>query len=267
MPDNEITFESNQGIACITLNNPAKLNALKPEHYHRLRVLLAQVRSDDNIRAVLLTGTGKAFCVGADLDSLSSQDATSGTIGSRTAELMRCATNPLIQDMLELPVPILACVNGVVAGAGVGIALAADVVVAARSAFFYLPFVPRLGIIPDLGATWFLPRLTGKARALGMTLFGNRVPAQQAAEWGLIWSCIDDGAVLTDARLLVRQLADLPPGMALEARRAFQAADANGLAAQLDYERARQSVLLDSPSFKEGATAFIEKRAPRFHQN
>jgi 2-(1,2-epoxy-1,2-dihydrophenyl)acetyl-CoA isomerase len=265
MREADIDFAISQGIATITLDNPAKLNALKPEHYHRLRSLLAQVKADSSIQALILTGKGKAFCVGADLDALSSADGDAAqSIGARTADLMRSATNPLIQDMQELPVPILACVNGVVAGAGVGIALAADLVISARSAFFYLPFAPRLGIIPDLGATWFLPRLAGKARALGMTLLGHRVPAEQAAAWGMIWSCVDDDALVAQASVLGRQLADLPPGIALEARRAFLAADANGLAAQLDLERERQSVLLDTPSFAEGAAAFIEKRAPRF---
>jgi 2-(1,2-epoxy-1,2-dihydrophenyl)acetyl-CoA isomerase len=265
MHDNDIAFDTNAGIATIRFDNPAKLNALTPGHYHRLRELLAQVRADRNIRALVLTGRGKAFCVGADLDSLSTTDSSStSSLGSRTAELMRSATNPLIQDLQELPIPILASINGVVAGAGFGVALAADIAIAARSAYFCLPFVPRLGIIPDLGTTWFLPRLTGKAKALGMTLLGNRVSAEQAAAWGLIWSSVEDSELSSEAASLADKLADLPPGMALETRRAFQAAGAQGLAAQLDYERERQRELLDSASFREGAAAFLEKRAPRF---
>jgi 2-(1,2-epoxy-1,2-dihydrophenyl)acetyl-CoA isomerase len=182
----------------------------------------------------------------------------------RTADAMAELSNPLIEELRALPIPVVCALNGATAGAGVGLALASDLVVAARSAYLYLPFLPRLGIVPDLGTTWFLERLTGRGRAMGLALLGERLSAEDAVRWGLAWACVDDTALPTEALTLARRLARLPAGAALEARRAFDAAAGNTLAAQLAYEAQRQRELIDRPEFAEGVSAFMEKREPTF---
>jgi 2-(1,2-epoxy-1,2-dihydrophenyl)acetyl-CoA isomerase len=161
-------------------------------------------------------------------------------------------------------VPVLTALNGPAVGGGVGLALAADIVVAARSAYFYLPSMPRLGLVPDLGATWFIHEQLGRSRALALTLLGDRLSAEQAAQWGLVWACVDDASLREESIKLARRLAALPAHAALETRRAYQAARANELPAQLAYEAARQRELIDRDSFAEGVRAFSERRDPVF---
>lgn len=264
MPADFLCVDLVDGIATVAIDNPRKMNALTGALYAAIRGALQAISADPSARVVVLTGAGKAFSVGADLDSLKKSGHAGTTLGEETAELMRSVCGPLIEDMRSFPLPIVAAVNGVTAGAAVGVALAADVVIAARSAYFYLPFVPKLGILPDLGATWFLSRLLTRSRTNGLTLLGERLSAEQAANWGLIWSCVDDEAFPGEVRAMCERLAALPPGMALETRRAYDAAELHTLAAQLDYERQRQQSLLDSEAFAEGARAFLEKRQPKF---
>jgi 2-(1,2-epoxy-1,2-dihydrophenyl)acetyl-CoA isomerase len=177
---------------------------------------------------------------------------------------MHALSNRVISDIRALPVPVVCAVNGATAGAGVGIALSADVVIAARSAYFYLPFMAKLGIVPDLGTTWFYQRLLGTGRASALTLLADKLPAEKAAAWGLIWDCVDDAQLMTDALALARRLATLPAHAAIETRRAYEAAANNTLDVQLHYEAERQRELLDKPDFKEGVQAFLEKRPTRF---
>lgn len=172
--------------------------------------------------------------------------------------------NPVVQALKELPVPVVCAINGVAAGGGVGLALAGDLVVAAKSSYFYLPFFPSLGAVPDMGATWALPRAIGRARALGLALTGEKLPAQTAQEWGLIWACVEDDRLETESRRLARRLAAMPRHSILEARAIFAAAETNTLAQQLDLERARQMELVDGESFAEGVRAFSERRQPDF---
>lgn len=258
-----ILLAMDDGIATITFNNPAKLNPMSEALQHETRDALAQVRGDTTVRALVLTGAGKAFCVGADLSTMGSLPAGQ-SLGQRTADAMQALSNRVITDLHELPVPVVSAVNGPCAGAGVGIALAADVVIAARSAYFYLPFMAKLGIVPDLGTTWFLPRLVGRGRATAMTLLGEKVQAAQAVDWGLIWACVDDAVLAGEARAIARQLAGLPAHAAIETRLAYDAAEANTLPEQLTYESERQRELLDRESFNEGVSAFMAKRAPVF---
>ncbi|WP_321884665.1 enoyl-CoA hydratase-related protein [Paraburkholderia bannensis] len=259
-----ILFERDGDVAIITLNETAKLNALSLDLQRELRARLADIRADRTVRALLLTGAGKAFSVGADLSTEGPMSPGTPGLGQRTADLMHELSNRIVTDLRELPVPVVVALNGAAAGAGVGIALAADVVVAARSAYFYLPFVPKLGLLPDLGATWFLTRLLGRARATALTLLGERLAAQTAAEWGLIWSCVDDEQLRAQALSLAQRLARLPAARALDARRAFDAAAGHTLDQQLDYETTRQRELLDAPEFAEGVRAFLERREPVF---
>jgi len=159
---------------------------------------------------------------------------------------------------------VVCAVNGVAAGGGVGLALAADVVVAARSAYFYLPFVPALGAVPDMGASWALPRAVGRARALGLALLGDKLDAPRAADWGLVWACVDDGALMEEAWTLATRLAAMPAHAVAEARALFAASERNNLAQQLALERERQAQLIDGEAFAEGMRAFIERRPPVF---
>lgn len=264
MTASPILFERDGDVAIVTLNDASKLNALSLELQYQLRSQLAAIREDPSIRALLLTGAGKAFCVGADISTEGPMSPGTPGLGQRTADLMHELSNRIVTDLRELPVPVVVALNGAAAGAGVGIALAADIVVAARSAYFYLPFVPKLGLLPDLGATWFLTRLLGRARATALTLLGERLAAATAADWGLIWSCVEDERLDADARALAQRLARLPAGRAREARLAFDASATHTLDEQLIYETQRQRELLEQPEFAEGVRAFLERREPVF---
>ena len=260
---NPILYETSDGIATLTLNLPHKLNPITKELQLALRDALARAADDRSVRAVVLTGAGKAFCVGADLGALRQPEAGK-SLGDETAEWMQDLSHPIIGTLRGLPVPVVCAVNGPAAGAGVSIALACDLVLAARSAYFYLPFLPKLGIVPDLGCTWFLPRLIGPARAMGLALLDDKLSAERAAQWGLIWACVDDELLLLEARRLAQRLAQLPAHAVLEARRAFEHAGRHTLPEQLHYESERQRELINRPDFAEGVSAFLAKRAPVF---
>lgn len=262
----KIKLEIEGDIAILTLNQPASRNGLTGALQQEMLSALEQLAGRDDVRALILTGAGQSFCSGADLGKLDSTDGSGPTVGQEVAKLMEDLSNPLILAIQNLPMPVVSAVNGAAAGAGISIALAADVVVAARSAFFLTPFLPRLGIVPDMGATWFIPHSVGRARALGLMLLGDRLPAEKAAQWGLIWSCVEDGELLQEARKLALRLAKAPSHSALEARKAIDLAATQELAAQLDYEKNRQRELLDLPSFREGVQAFFEKREPVFRK-
>ncbi|MEP6721317.1 MAG: enoyl-CoA hydratase-related protein [Variovorax sp.] len=258
-----VLYEVEDGIATLTLNLPTKLNPIAKDLQLALRDALARVAGDRSVRAVVLTGAGKAFCAGADLSAMQTPD-TGKTLGDETADWMQSLSNPLISAMRSLPVPVVCAINGAAAGAGVGIALAGDVVLAARSAYFYLSFLPRLGLVPDLGCTWFIPRLVGPARALGMALLDERVSADKAAQWGLIWDCVEDDLLLLEAQKTAQRLARLPSHAVLEARKAFAASERHTLDEQLHYESERQREMIMKPSFGEGVAAFLQKRPPAF---
>ena len=258
-----VLCEIEDGIATLTLNLPTKLNPITKDLQLALRDALARVAGDRSVRAVVLTGAGKAFCAGADLGAMQTPDSGK-TLGDETADWMQSLSNPLITALRSLPVPVVCAVNGPAAGAGVGIALAGDVVLAARSAYFYLSFLPRLGLVPDLGCTWFIPRLVGPARALGMALLDERVSADKAAQWGLIWSCVEDDLLLLEAQKTAQRLARLPAHAVLEARQAFAESQRHTLDEQLHYESERQREMIMKPSFGEGVAAFLQKRPPAF---
>lgn len=232
-----ITVEVTHGIASLTLSQPATRNGLHGQFCLEIIDALAKLGARDDVRALILTGAGKSFCAGADLGDAFKPDALGKSVGQRGAQLMEERYNAVILGLQKFPHPIVAAVNGAAAGAGISLALSADVVVAGRSAYFLAPFLPRLGIVPDMGATWFLPQHVGRARAKGMMLLGERLPAEKALEWGLIWSCVDDEALMQEAKNIALRLAEGPAHSALEARRALDAAAAQGLSARLDYEK------------------------------
>ena len=263
MADEDLILIERQGdVAWLHLNMPQRLNPLALPLQMAMRTQLAALREDRTVRALVITGVGKAFCVGADLSAM--RPASDKSLGEQTADTMMALSNLLIEDIRGLPFPVVSAVNGPCAGAGVGVALAADVVVASRSAYFFLSFMPRLGIVPDLGSTWFLQRSAGRARAVGMSLLGERVSAQQALDWGLIWACVEDDQLQEQVQALAARLAQLPAHAAQEIRRTYDHAERVSLSEQLHYEASRQRELIDRPEFTEGVRALLEKREPKF---
>jgi 2-(1,2-epoxy-1,2-dihydrophenyl)acetyl-CoA isomerase len=267
-----VLFEVDEGgIATLTLNEPDRLNPITTAIQQGCLDALQRVRDDKSIRALILTAKGKAFCVGADLTQLAQWASGEGegesvqlSLGQQVGHVMAQSGNPIIEGLSTLPVPVVCAINGPAVGGGFGLALAGDIVIAARSAYFYLPFVPALGLVPDMGASWRLPRAVGSARAMGMALLGERVSGEQAADWGLIWACTDDDKLGALALKTARRMAALPAHSALETRALLQAAGRNSLAQQLDLEIIRQTDLIDGESFAEGLAAFIGKRPASF---
>lgn len=264
-PSAPLLIEREGDVAIVSLNVPARLNPLTHGIQQGLRDQLARLCDEGTVRALVLTGSGKAFCAGADLTSMGASEG-GASLGQRSADQMAALSNRLIADIRALPFPVVSAVNGPAAGAGVGLALSADVVIAARSAYFYLPFMPRLGIVPDLGTTWFLERSVGRARAVALSLLGDKLTAEQAAQWGLIWSCVDDAVLRQEAMAVAQRLARLPAHAAREIRNAYESAGNLTLEAQMHYEAERQRELIDRPEFAEGVKAFREKREPVFRK-
>ena len=264
-PSAPLLVEREGDVAIVSLNVPARLNPLTHGIQQGLRDQLARLCDEGTVRALVLTGSGKAFCAGADLTSMGATEG-GASLGQRSADQMAELSNRLIADIRALPFPVVSAVNGPAAGAGVGLALSADVVIAARSAYFYLPFMPRLGIVPDLGTTWFLERSVGRARAVALSLLGDKLTAEQAAQWGLIWSCVDDAVLRQEAMAVAQRLARLPAHAAREIRNAYESAGNLPLEAQMHYEAERQRELIDRPEFAEGVKAFREKREPVFRK-
>jgi 2-(1,2-epoxy-1,2-dihydrophenyl)acetyl-CoA isomerase len=262
--DRHVSRSDEAGVAVLTMHHPAKPNPLTQDLQRELLAHLRAVHCDVAVRALVLTATGKGFCVGADLDEMQQAAAGGQSAGEWTSKFMQELTNPIVLALREMPVPVVCAVNGAAAGAGVGLAMAGDITLMARSAYFYLPFIPRLGIVPDMGSTWFLPRRLGRARALGLGLLGERLSAEKAVQWGMAWAFAEDAQLAPEALRIAARLAALPAGAALELRRALDASERNELPAQLEYERARQRELIDREEFAEGVRAFMEKRDPVF---
>jgi 2-(1,2-epoxy-1,2-dihydrophenyl)acetyl-CoA isomerase len=254
--------KDSEGIATLRLALPEQLNPLGEPLQHAFRDALARLRNDPGVRVLVVTGSGRAFCAGADLGGVRLDPESL----RRAADLMEQVANALVLELASMPVPVLASVNGPAAGGGVGIALAADIVIAARSAYFYLPFMPALGILPDLGTSWFLPRAVGRARSVGLSLLGHKLAAERAAQWGLIWDCVDDAELPAETHRTAQRLAKLPRHAVADIRAAHAASARNDLAAQLAWEASRQRELIAGPAFEEGVRAFLEKRSPDFHR-
>jgi len=247
------------GVLAVTLNRPDKLNAFNPEMHEELRAALEQADGAE-VRAVLLTGAGRAFCAGQDL---STRKVTPGAAPIDLAVSLGNYYNPLVRRLRELPKPVVCAVNGTAAGAGANIALACDLVIAARSANFVQAF-SRIGLLPDSGGTWFLPRLAGSARAMGLALLGEKLSAEDAAAWGLIWKVVDDDALATEAMAITKQLAAGPTTGYGLIKQALLASASNSLDAQLELERDLQRKAGFSEDYREGVAAFLEKRKPVF---
>jgi len=255
-----IRFELADGVATVTLNRPDRLNSFTVAMHLEVRDALERVRDDSAARALVLTGAGRGFCAGQDL---SDRAVAPGGVRPDLGESIENYYQPLVLGLRSLPKPVIAAVNGVAAGAGANLALACDVVVAARSANFIQAFC-KLGLVPDSGGTYWLPRMLGAPRALGLALFGDKLSAEQAAQWGLIWKCVDDAELMASVRGMAAQLASGPTRGYARIKQAMQAAETNTLERQLELERDFQRELGFGPDYLEGVAAFLEKRAPRF---
>ncbi len=251
------TYERRGAIALITLNNPDKMNALGGTMLADLAANFAAAEAGSGVRAVLITGAGRGFCGGAQLGT------ATFAAGAKVGDWMRGSINPLIERVRASRLPVVVAVNGPAAGAGVGLALMGDVVIAARSARFVLSFV-KLGAALDGGATAFLQRAIGAPRARALALLGEPLTAEAAAEWGLIWKVVDDDALMGEAFGLAARLAEGPPVAIRLIKAQLEAASTAALAEALDEEATAQSTAFATEDLREGAAAFVEKRKPRF---
>ncbi len=259
MDEASILVEKRVGFRIVTLNRPQRLNCFTEGMHRALRGALEEAETDSTCRALLLTGAGRGFCAGQDLsDRLAKSDFKPDLGGSLGAFY-----NPLVRKLRALPFPVIAAVNGVAAGAGCNIALNCDIVLAARSASFVQSFA-KVGLLPDSGGTWLLPRLVGAARSRGLALLAEPLAAEKAESWGLIWRAVDDAALVPEATRLCEHFATAPTyGLSL-IKRALDASAENTLDQQLDLERDLQREAGSTPDYAEGVRAFMEKRRPNF---
>lgn len=255
MSESPVLYDLSDGVATLTLNRPEVMNALN--RAMRADLLAALRRAEGEARVIVLTGAGRGFCSGQDLTDAGDPAAID------FEAMLRDEYEPLLLAIYDSPVPVIAAVNGAAAGAGANLALAADVVIAAEGASFTQAFT-RIGLMPDAGGTFWLPRQIGFARAMGAMLFADRVGARQAADWGMIWEAVPDEAFPDHWRARAATLAKGPTGAYRAVKQALRASAANGLAAQLALEARLQAGCGASDDFAEGVTAFLEKRAPRF---
>jgi len=257
--DQPVLVETRPGFRVIMLNRPQRLNAFNEDMHRALAAALAEAEADPSCRALLLTGAGRAFCSGQDLQDRLTKPGEKIVLGGTLDKFY----NPLVRKLRALPFPVVAAVNGTAAGAGANVALACDIVLAARSATFIQAF-SKIGLAPDAGGSWLLPRLVGRARALGLMLTAEPLPAEKAESWGLIWKVFDDDKLMAEAEKLCTHFASAPTvGLALT-KRAIDAAETNDLSTQLDLERDLQREAGATDDYAEGVRAFFEKRPPKF---
>jgi len=251
-----IDFKADGPIARITLNRPDRLNSFTATMHGELRDALANL---GEARVIVLTGAGRGFCAGQDLNDRAVAPGEAVDLG----ETVQQCWNPLIRTLTSLPQPIIARVNGVAAGAGANVALACDIVVAAKSAKFIQSF-SSIGLIPDSGGTWALPRLVGQARALGLALTGEPLPAETAAEWGLIWKAVEDAQLDTEVDAIATKLASLPPLGLAAIKQMMRSSWQYSLDEELERQAGEMRRLGFTEDYREGVAAFLEKRQPTF---
>jgi 2-(1,2-epoxy-1,2-dihydrophenyl)acetyl-CoA isomerase len=255
-----ITFSWEEGVATLTLNRPDSLNSFNQQMHAEVREAMREVTEDNDIRALLLTGNGRGFCAGQDLgDRAVSAGDKPPDLGASVDKNY----NPLIRSIMYLPKPVVCAVNGVAAGAGASLALACDIVLAARSASFIQVF-SKIGLSPDSGGTWNLPRAVGLPRAKGLALLGDKLPAEKAEAWGMIWRCVEDDQLMDEAQKLVAYLATQPTLGLGRTKLLLNASTSRSLDEALDFERDAMRELGHSADYAEGVAAFMEKRPAKF---
>ncbi len=258
-----VRFEVKAHVAWITLNRPERLNSFTQQMHEELRAVLSEVEQQNRrgeVRAVVITGAGRGFCAGQDL---SDRAVAPGDAAPDLGASIEQNYKPLVLRLRALPMPVIAAVNGVAAGAGVNLALACDLVFAARSAYFVQSFA-NLGLVPDTGGSWVLPRLVGTARALGLALLGEKLTAEEAARWGLIWQCVEDEALIPTVTAVAEKLAAGPTFGYAQTKALIWSSFEHDFAQQLDRERDAMRACGQTQDYQEAVQAFLQKRAPRF---
>jgi len=255
-----ILFDISNGIATLTLNRPDKLNSFTQAMHLEVRDALGRVKADRSARVLVLTGAGRGFCAGQDL---SDRAVEPGAKGVDLGESVEKFYAPLVMELRNLPMPVICAVNGVAAGAGANLALACDIVIAGKSASFIEAFC-KLGLIPDTGGTWHLPRLIGLARATGLAMLGEKLTAERAEEWGLIWKTVPDEVLMTEAMAMATHFSSAPTKGLAYTKKALQASYGNTLQDQLQMEAGMMRELGYTHDYREGVSAFMEKRTPEF---
>ena len=265
MPNGTVDLEVANGVATITLNRPESLNSMNNHLMDDIRTAIETAEADESVGVVVLTGNGRGFCSGADLNTVGGPDADHGddSGSASVTDGMDDHFNPTMRAIKNCAVPTVARINGVAAGGGLGLALACDIAVAADSAFFVATFGPKLGIVPDLGSTWSLPQKVGVARARAMAMLGERITAQQAQDWGLIYSVVADDELDAEVDRVTAILRPTSGEAMQRIRSSLESASQRSFSEQLDVERDHQAVLIPM-NMIEGAAAFLEKREPRF---
>ena len=258
-----VIYSVEDSVAWLRLNRPDQMNAMTNDLMQSISAGVLKVQEDPSVRALVITGQGRGFCAGADLNQVADGSSPAESAGKPTADAGTDHFNKALADLKNCPVPTVARVNGPAAGGGLGLALACDITIAAHSAFFVATFGPNLGIVPDMGTTWNLPRRVGRARSLSMALLGERVSAAQAEEWGLIWRAVPDEDLDDETAKAVDILKNSSPDASVRIRETVDAAMDNSFERQLDLEMEHQAVLIPK-NMKAGAKAFLEKRKPTF---
>jgi 2-(1,2-epoxy-1,2-dihydrophenyl)acetyl-CoA isomerase len=259
-----LTLDIQNNVAVLTLNRPQTLNALTENLLNDFNTALDEVlKPDSAARCLLLTGKGRGFSSGADLAANMPSSGTIDPAHFDVGRLLESHMNPLLERLMNMPIPFVTAVNGAAAGAGCSLAIAGDIVVAARSAYFLQAFV-NIGLVPDMGSTWLLPRLVGKARAQAMMMLGERVSAEQAVEWGMIYEVVDDDQLMIRALEIAHKLAHGPTVVHGLVRRSLKSALDHSLSDQLQRERSDQLIAGRTADFAEGISAFIGKRPTVF---
>jgi 2-(1,2-epoxy-1,2-dihydrophenyl)acetyl-CoA isomerase len=257
MADNPLVLLADSGpVRTLTLNRPASLNSFTAAMHRELRAALDAAADDRGVRCLVITGAGRGFCAGQDLND--------PEVGTNVGAVVERIYKPLALRIASMPVPVIACVNGVAAGAGANFALGCDFVVAAKSASFIQAF-SKIALIPDCGGTWLLPRLVGRARAIGLAMSGDKLAAEEAERFGLIWRCVDDAALHDQTMTLAQRLAALPVKALAATRRTIDEAMKIDYADALSLEARVQNEMGAEADFREGVAAFLEKRAAQFN--
>jgi 2-(1,2-epoxy-1,2-dihydrophenyl)acetyl-CoA isomerase len=255
----KILLTRDNGLATLTLNAPDRLNAVSRKMIAEIKLCWEELAADDSVRTVLLTGAGRGFCAGADLADPDREASATADSGAALDKFF----NPVIRAMRSIPKPVVSAVNGVAAGVGMSFALASDIAIAGKSASFLQAFA-RIGLLPDGGSTWFLPRLVGDQRARALAMLAPQISAEQAKQWGLIWDVVEDAALMQTATDIARKLAEGPTLALARIKDALNRSTGNDLSQQLDVERDAQRLLGKSDDFKEGVAAFLAKRKAQF---